>query len=190
MPYTVNFTDSGNKTPITVFDNTSSTDTSLVFPGRNVTGYGQIIAENFLHLLENFASDTQPVNPVEGQLWYDTLNSSLKLYDNVTWTAASGIQKGPSEPPVADSKIGELWVDTTNQQLRIYTGQRWLLVGPNQSTVDGLRYGPSVEKISDSDNIDRYILLFYIADIPVIIFSKDSFTPKVKILGFPYLRSG
>lgn len=190
MPYTVNFTDSGNKTPITVFDNTSSTDTSLVFPGRNVTGYGQIIAENFLHLLENFASDTQPVNPVEGQLWYDTLNSSLKLYDNVTWTAASGIQKGPSEPPVADSKVGELWVDTTNQQLRIYTGQRWLLVGPNQSTVDGLRYGPSVEKISDSDNIDRYILLFYIADIPVIIFSKDSFTPKVKILGFPYLRSG
>jgi microcystin-dependent protein len=190
MPYTVNFTDSENKTPITVFDNTSSTDTSLIFPGRNVTGYGQIIAENFLHLLENFASDTQPVNPVEGQLWYDTINSSLKLYDNVNWTAASGIQKGPSQPDVADSKVGELWVDTTNQQLRIYTGQRWLLVGPNQSTVDGLRYGPSVEKISDSDNIDRYILLFYIADIPVIIFSKDSFTPKVKILGFPYLRSG
>jgi microcystin-dependent protein len=190
MPYTVNFTDSENKTPITVFDNTSSTDTSLVFPGRNVTGYGQIIAENFLHLLENFASATQPVNPVEGQLWYDTVTSSLKLYDNVTWTAASGIQKGPSEPPVSDSKVGELWVDTTNQQLRIYTGQRWLLVGPNQSTVDGLRYGPSVEKISDSDNIDRYILLFYIADIPVIVFSKDSFTPKVKILGFPYLRAG
>jgi microcystin-dependent protein len=190
MPYSVNFTDNENKTPITVFDNTSSTDTSLVFPGRNVTGYGQIIAENFLHLLENFASATQPVNPVEGQLWYDTVTSSLKLYDNVTWTAASGIQKGPSEPPVSDSKVGELWVDTTNQQLRIYTGQRWLLVGPNQSTVDGLRYGPSVEKISDSDNIDRYILLFYIADIPVIVFSKDSFTPKVKILGFPYIRSG
>ncbi len=190
MPYTVNFTDRENKTPITVFDNTSSTDTSLVFPGRNVTGYGQIIAENFLALLENFASATQPVNPIEGQLWYDTENSSLKLYDNVTWTAASGIQKGPSEPPVSDSKVGELWVDTTNQQLRIYTGQRWLLVGPSQSTVDGLRYGPSVEKISDSDNIDRYVLIFYIADVPVIIFSKDSFAPKVRISGFPTVRSG
>ena len=54
MPYIVNFTDSENKTPITVFDNTSSQDTSLTFPGRNVTGYGQIIAENFLNLLENF----------------------------------------------------------------------------------------------------------------------------------------
>lgn len=190
MPYTVNFTDSENKTPITVFDNTSSTDTSLVFPGRNVTGYGQIIAENFLALLENFASSTQPVNPVEGQLWYDTENSVLKLYDNVSWTAASGIQKGPSEPSVADSKVGELWVDTTNQQLRIYTGQRWLLVGPDQSTVDGLRYGPSVEKISDSDNIDRYVLIFYIGDVPVSIVSKDSFTPKVTIKGFPYVRSG
>ena len=41
MPYIVNFTDSDNKTPITVYDNTSSTDTSLIFPGRNVTGYGQ-----------------------------------------------------------------------------------------------------------------------------------------------------
>lgn len=190
MPYTVNFTDSENKTPITVFDNTSSTDTSLTFPGRNVTGYGQIIAENFLALLENFASSTQPVNPVEGQLWYDSANAVLKLYDNVTWTAASGIQKGPSEPPVADSKVGELWVDTTNQQLRIYTGQRWLLVGPSQSTVDGLRYGPSIEKIVDSDNINRYILIFYIADIPVVIFSKDSFTPKVTIEGFAAIRAG
>lgn len=190
MPYTVNFTDSDNKTPITVFDNTSSTDTSLKFPGRNVTGYGQIIAENFLALLENFASATQPVNPVEGQLWYDSQNSVLKLYDNVTWTAASGIQKGPSEPPTSESKVGELWVDTTNQQLRIYTGQRWILVGPTQSTVDGFRYGPTVEKIVDSDNINRYILIFYIADVPVIIFSKDSFTPKILIDGFPIIRSG
>jgi microcystin-dependent protein len=190
MPYSVNFTDNENKTAITVFDNTSSTDTSLVFPGRNVTGYGQIIAENFLHLLENFASATQPVNPVEGQLWYDTENSTLKLFDNVAWTAASGIQKGPSEPSVVDSKVGELWVDTTNQQLRIFTGTRWLLVGPTQSSVDGKRYGPVVEKIIDSDNIDRYITVVYSADIPVIIFSKDSFSPKVRILGFPYIRSG
>ena len=50
MPYQVKFTDNNNKAPITVFDNTSNFDTSLVFPGRNETGYGQKIAENFLHL--------------------------------------------------------------------------------------------------------------------------------------------
>jgi microcystin-dependent protein len=190
MPYTVNFTDSENKTPITVFDNTSSTDTSLTFPGRNVTGYGQIIAENFLALLENFAAPTEPVNPIEGQLWYDSVNGVLMIWDNTAWKAASGIQKGPSEPSVPDSKVGELWVDTTNQQLRIFTGSRWLLVGPSESSVDGLRYGPVVERIADSDNITRFILTFYIADIPVIIFSKDSFTPKILIAGFDTIRSG
>jgi microcystin-dependent protein len=190
MPYTVNFTDSENKTPITVFDNTSSTDTSLTFPGRNVTGYGQIIAENFLALLENFASANEPVNPIEGQLWYDSTNGVLMIWDNTNWKAASGIQKGPTEPAIPESKVGELWVDTTNQQLRIFTGTRWILVGPSESSVDGLRYGPVVEKIADSDNLDRFILTFYIADIPVIIFSKDSFTPKILITGFDIVRAG
>jgi microcystin-dependent protein len=190
MPYIVNFTDKDNKTPITVFDNTSSTDTSLIFPGRNVTGYGQIIAENFLHLLENFSSSIEPVNPTEGQIWYDSTNGYLQLFDGTNWKAASNIQKSPTEPSVDNSKTGELWVDTTNQQLRLYTGTRWILVGPNESTVDGLRYGPAIEKIADSDNTDRTILVFYVADVPVIIFSKDSFTPKVTISGYTFVQAG
>jgi len=190
MPYIVNFTDKDNKSPITVFDNTSSNDTSLTFPGRNVTGYGQIIAENFLSLLENFASASQPVNPVEGQLWYDTTNGVLQLYDNTSWKAASNIQKGPTEPSVENSKVGELWVDTTNQQLRIYTGSRWLLVGPSESSIDGKRYGPAVENIVDQDNFDRNVLTFYIADTPVVILSRDSFTPKIEIKGFDQIKAG
>ena len=190
MPYIVNFTDSENKSPITVFDNTSSQDTSLTFPGRNVTGYGQIIAENFLKLLENFASASQPVNPIEGQLWYDTTNGVLQLYDNTNWKAASNIQKSPTEPSVESSKVGELWVDTTNQQLRIYTGSRWLLVGPSESAIDGLRYGPAIEKIVDQDNLDKNVLILYIADTPVAIVSKDTFTPKIQIAGFDRILSG
>ena len=190
MPYIVNFTDSDNKTPITVYDNTSSTDTSLIFPGRNVTGYGQIIAENFLHLLENFASATQPVNPTEGQLWYDSENGILMIWDNTNWKSASNIQKSASAPSVATSKVGELWVDTTNQQLRIYSGTRWILVGTSESSIDGLRSGPAIEQIADSDNTTRSILTFYIADIPVVIFSKDSFTPKNTISGYATIRAG
>lgn len=190
MPYQVNFTDNENKTPITVYDNTSSQDTSLTFPGRNVTGYGQIIGENFLHLLENFASADAPVNPVEGQLWYDTTNGVLQLYDNTNWKAASNIQKGPSAPSVETSKLGELWVDTTNQQLRIFTGARWLLVGPSESSIDGLRYGPAVETITDSDNVVRNVVLFYIADIIVAIVSKDSFRPKLTLTGFQTIQAG
>jgi len=188
MPYIVNFTDKENKLPITVYDNTSSTDTSLVFPGRNVTGYGQTIAENFLALLENFAKDTAPVNPVEGQLWFNTLDGVLQIWDSTAWKAASNIQKGGVEPPTASSAVGELWVDTTNQQLYVYSGTRWILVGPTFST--GLRSGPIVEEVIDSDNIARVVLIFYVEDIPVIIFSKDEFTPKISITGFVTIKSG
>lgn len=188
MPYIVNFTDKENKLPITVYDNTSSTDTSLTFPGRNVSGYGQIIAENFLALLENFAKETRPVNPVEGQLWYDTLEGVLKVWDNTAWKASSNIQKSGIEPSIEESKLGELWVDTTNQQLYVYSGANWILVGPTFST--GLRSGPIVESVNDSQDQPRVILVFYVEDIPIIIFSKDSFTPKSFISGFSVIRSG
>lgn len=188
MPYTVNFTDRENKVPITVYDNTSSTDTSLTFPGRNVTGYGQIIAENFLALLENFAKDTPPSNPTEGQLWYDNVNGVLMLWDNTNWKAASNIQKSGVEPSVENSKVGELWVDTTNQQLYVFSGTRWILVGPNFSS--GLRSGPLVEQIIDSDGVSRVVVVFYVEDKPMIIISKDSFTPKTAISGFVTIKSG
>lgn len=189
MSYNVRFTDQ-DKADLTVFDNTSNTDTSLVFPGRNVSGYGSIIAENFLHLLENFASATAPVSPVEGQLWYDSAEESLKVSDGLTWKSASGIYKGPVEPSLDSSKEGELWIDTTNQQLRIFNGSRWILVGPSQTSISGLKYGPVVETIVDTDNNQRNIIVFYVADVPVSVISKDSFTPKIGIPGFVDIKSG
>jgi microcystin-dependent protein len=188
MPYIVNFTDSTTKTPITVFDNTTSEDTSVRFPGRNVAGYGQIIAENFLHLLENFASPEAPINPVEGQLWYNSTDEILLIWDNTSWKAASNIQRSGAEPPAESSRNGELWVDTVSQQLYIFSGSRWILVGPNFST--GLRSGPIVESITDTDNRDRVVLIFYVDDTPVAIVSKDSFIPKLSIEGFQTIRPG
>jgi len=193
MPYQVNFTDKNNKPAITVFDNTASDDTSLTFPGRNLPGYGQIIAENFLHLLENFAGPDKPVGAIEGQLWYDTVTKNLQInIDGTTngWKPASGIQKGATEDVLRDPSVGELWVDTTNQQLRIYTGTRWLLVGPSESSIDGLRYGPVVETVVDTNNINRNILIFYLADVSVAIFSKDGFVPKITIPGFRSIQPG
>lgn len=190
MPYNVKYTDKENKTPITVFDNTSNTDTSLTFPGRNVSGYGQVIAENFLALLENFASSTAPVNPTEGQLWFNTdpAVSSLLLWDGSSWKAASGVQKSLVQPGTDQSKVGELWVDTINQQLFVFSGTDWILVGPNFSS--GLRSGLVAEKIKDSTDADRVILSVYVEDKPIIIISKDSFTPKLIIPQFPIIRAG
>jgi microcystin-dependent protein len=190
MPYNINYTDRENKTPVTVFDNTSNTDTSLTFPGRNVTGYGQIIGENFLALLENFASPIQPVNPTEGQIWYnsDPAVSSLLIWDGSDWKSASGVQKSPTQPGVEQTKVGELWVDTVNQQLYVFSGTTWILVGPNFST--GLKTGLQVERVIDSDDIERVVSILYVEDRPIVIISKDSFTPKTIIPQFPNIRSG
>jgi hypothetical protein len=84
MPYTVNFADSG-KTPIIVNDGTVDTSTSLVLIGKNYNRFGEVLNEDLLKLLENAANATPPSNPIEGQLWYDTANSYLMLFDNGRW---------------------------------------------------------------------------------------------------------
>jgi len=190
MAYNVNYSDVDTKTPIRVEDNTRNVDTSLVFPGRNSTDYGRIVAENFLHLLENFASPTAPVNPVEGQLWYDSSTGTLKIYDNVSWKAASQIQKSPTAPSVSSDKVGEIWVDTVKQQLYVWSGAAWVLVGPEFSTESGLRTGTVIETLNDSDNNPRRVVKLLVEDVPVAIVSKDSFTPKTTIPGFDLIRSG
>lgn len=84
MPYTIDYSDSG-KTPIVVNDGTVDTSTSLVYIGKNTSRFGEYLNENMLHLLENFAGATAPTNPTEGQLWYDTANSYLMIFDNGQW---------------------------------------------------------------------------------------------------------
>ena len=84
MPYTVDYSQS-SKTAITVNDGTVDTSTSINLIGKNYTNFGELLNENLLHLLENFANANAPTNPTEGQFWYDTTNSLLKLYDNGSW---------------------------------------------------------------------------------------------------------
>ena len=67
MAYQVTFTDATNpaKPSITVEDQALNTQTSLTFVGKNYAGYAPEIAKSFLHLLENFANNNAPSNPVE-----------------------------------------------------------------------------------------------------------------------------
>jgi len=66
--------------------NTTSTDLALV--GRGVSGYGTSENENYVFLLENFANGTAPLQPILGQLWYNSTTNILSAYnsDNA-WTA-------------------------------------------------------------------------------------------------------
>ena len=184
MAYEINFTDKANNGQIVIEDNTINTDTSLKLPGRNTTAYGAVIAENFLHLLENFANTSEPSNPITGQMWYDTSNTSnqLKLYDGTTWVAAGGLKKAANEPDAANSVAGDLWVDTNKQQLYLFTGSGWILVGPQLS--DGLNTGVEPVIITGTDNVDYVVLRVDVSAKPVAIISTDNFSPKTSIAGF------
>ena len=184
MPYTINYTDTVNKGTITVVDNTLNSETTLQFPGRGTTAYGQAVNENFLHLLENFANTTAPLRPVEGQLWYDSTQGvdQLKVYDGTNWVASGGLKKAAAAPAVANSSAGDLWVNTDSQQLYLFTGSAWVLVGPDFS--DGLLTGATAQAIVGVDDITYNVLTIKVEDQPVIIISSQSFIPKVSIKGF------
>ena len=192
MTYQVTFTDATNpaKPSITVDDQALNTQTSLTFVGKNYAGYAPEIAKSFLHLLENFANNTAPSNPVEGQLWYDNSTgvSLLKVFDGTIWTAAGSIKKAGTVPAAANSNPGDLWVDTTTAQLYVFSGSNWLLVGPQFSS--GKLTGPVVNSIVDTNNVSHSVISLYANDYQIAIISKETFTPKSTVTGFPTINQG
>ena len=74
MSYIINLPN--GQTLGTVLDGTiNNTATSLTLVGRNYSGYGQIIQNDLVALLVNFAYSVSPSNPNTGQIWYDTGNN-------------------------------------------------------------------------------------------------------------------
>jgi hypothetical protein len=66
--------------------NTSATDLYLV--GRALTDYGTYENENYVYLLENFAKSTAPLQPILGQLWYNSATDVISSYSTAnTWVA-------------------------------------------------------------------------------------------------------
>lgn len=188
MSYQVRFTDT-TKTPITVEDQTINNEKSVTFVGKNFAGYSQYVAENFLHLLENFAKSTAPTTPVAGQLWYDTtdgVDNQLKLWTGTNWIPAGNVKKSTTQP--SSSVIGDLWVDTDNQQLYLYNGAAWILVGPQYSV--GQKTGAEVEVIIDTADTPRSVLSFFVMDSRVAIVSDKEFYPKATISGFVKINQG
>lgn len=65
------------------------TSASVALVGKNFSGYGQYQNENFVHLTENFAGETAPPNQLVGQIWFDTNQGELKVWNSESWIAAS-----------------------------------------------------------------------------------------------------
>ena len=64
-----------------VAEGTVNSQTPLKLVGQNYKNYGSLIAENFVHLIENFSRDVEPTNAMLGQLWYKPADGLIYIYD-------------------------------------------------------------------------------------------------------------
>ena len=114
-PYTVTLTDG------TIFANISTgtinTASSMTLIGKNYAEYGQMLADNFIRLLENASNTTAPPAPITGQLWWDKTTTLLKVYSGTGWKNVGGATASGSQP--TPSIVGDLWFNTVNQQLYV-----------------------------------------------------------------------
>lgn len=187
MAYTINQT-SGSVLANVADGTIDNTSTDLTLIGKNYSGYGDALNENFVKLLENFSHTTAPTSPLAGQLWWDSTNNLLKVYTGSTFKTVSSSTASATQP--ASGVVGDLWWDTANSQLKVYNGATWTLVGPAFSSGAG-QSGPVVETITDSGAQDHVCVKIMISDVIVAIVSKDAnFTPSPAITGFASISPG
>lgn len=156
-----------------------STDITLI--GKNYSGFGEVLNENFIKILENFANVTAPTAPIKGQIWFDSTESKLKVYSGTAFVPVSSATIANSQPTTLG--VGDLWFNNTAKQLYFFDGTSTILLGPAYSDAQGTS-GLIVSSILDTLNQTRVITSLYNNGILLGIFAKDSFTPKNAIEGF------
>ena len=188
MTYTVNKTNSSaSPNAYTVQDGVLNTQTDLSFIGKGYAGYGESIAENFLHLLENFSNSSAPSKPIEGQLWWDSTNGKLQVYNGSAFQTAGGRVPYQSDAPT-NMAAGEIWIDSDTGQMYYYNGTASVLVGPPSST--GTTNGFTFDTILDSGDASQSITKLFNDGTRIAIISEDTFTPKSAITGFLSITKG
>jgi len=172
MAYKLNKTD--GSLLVDLIDGTIDTaSTTLTLVGRNYTGYGEAFNENFIKLLENFSNSNSPSNPIAGQLWWDTAEARLKVFEGTVFKAVGGPFVQKEEPNMV---AGDLWIDNVNNQLHFYDGVQKTLAGPIYTENQG-ESGFSVSSVRDIQDRERTVVNLMIGGTKVAVISNLQFTP-------------
>ena len=187
MTVTINKTDGTVLTTIADGSvDTSSTNIALI--GRLYRNYGELINENMVKLLENFANSSSPSTPIVGQIWYDTTAETAKVYRDTGFVPLARLSSSSAEPGSANT--GDLWYDTTDEQLKIYANSTWVVIAPGY-TASQSKTGSFAETIRDVTTADHIAAVIRQQNVPIAIFSKDAeYTPQTAITGFTSIKTG
>lgn len=180
MSYQLNKTD--GTLLIDLIDGQIDTEsTNLVLVGRNYTGYGEYFNENFIKLLENFANTAAPSNPLTGQVWWDSADQRLKVYDGTVWKASGGPLVQNTRPQMV---AGDMWIDNLNNQVYAFDGTDLMLMGPQYTESQGVS-GFQIGSILDSQSRSRTVVYLYVGGTLSAVISNIEFTPiySQRILG-------
>jgi hypothetical protein len=173
----------------------ASTTTNLVLPGPNFVGYGGYLNQNLINLLENFAAQSAPsAGPnVIGQLWYDTYNKVLKVYqDNVNgYVDVSGIELD-NQQPLITYKAGTLLYRTDLNQVFIYDADgNTNLIGPQYTSTQGTSGAiPLVLQDANVTGLTHNVISLQFGSQIFAIVSDATFTPQNTIAGFARIAKG
>jgi hypothetical protein len=208
MAYTI-FNTRNNEVTV-VEDGTIDNTTDLKLIGKNYSGYGEIQNENFVYLLENFAGANQPPRPIAGQLWFDTDDGKIKLYDGNAESAfvpLGNLHIGalPTGAAITAANVtkGDLWWDDVTSQLYAHngasSGDPFVLIGPKGSQdvlTDLVEASVYDNLLVDGDpspeDHEHKILKGYLDNKVVFIASNDEFTldNSNAISGFDRIKKG
>jgi len=179
MSYRINRTDGELLIDLTdgVIDK-SVTDLTLI--GKNYKGFGEWLNENFIKLLENFASTSQPPNPLTGQLWYDKQDQRLKIFNGTYFRSATGTIVNSSQP--TNLVAGDIWIDNANNRLYLYDGVDLTLVGPTYDVGQG-RTGFEADTQLDINNTAHTIMKMFIGGkLAGILATEEFWIPYAHII--------
>lgn len=151
---------------------------SLYLIGKNVTSYGTYQNDNFLWLLENFAGTVEPVNKIQGQIWFDKTPGVLKpkIYDGTNWKTFSFSYAVTSFP--TNAQLGDYWFDTTNEQLYVKGSSSFVLVGPEKVIGSTTKTKLESTAIRDASSVSHDCIVLYSNNQIIGVISSDAFLVK------------
>lgn len=78
-----------------------SANTSLVFIGKSIAEYGEVVQNNMIYMMEHFSNKSRPLTPIQGQIWNknadfvdsaypsDPSSKGLYIWTGSTWDSIS-----------------------------------------------------------------------------------------------------